>query len=251
MTKLETTPFSIIILAAGKGKRMNNPDIPKVLVELKGKPLISYVLEEAELLKPSLMVIIVGFHKDKVINYLNSTAFENIKFVEQTEQLGTGHAVAQAERIFQDYNGNNLILCGDVPLLSHHTLEKFIEEHNRNEADLSVLTTIAPNPKGYGRIIRDINGNFNKIVEEKDASDEERKTAEINSGVYFIKSELLFNSLKEVSNKNAQGEYYLTDIVDILFKKKARVLAFNLASFSELQGINSQEDLKNVENMLN
>lgn len=236
----------IIILAAGKGKRMNNPVLAKVMAELDGMPLIGHVLNEANKLFPEKIIIVVGHQKESVINYVNSLGLKNISFVEQKEQLGTGHAVNQAKPALDNYNEDILILAGDVPLLSSYTLIKFINFHNE-KSDVSVLSTNAPNPFGYGRIIRDEKANFLKIIEEKDATDDERKVTEINSGVFLLKSELLFKSLHEVSNKNAQGEYYLTDIIEILKKKGSNVHAFAGADFEELQGVNSPEDLKKVE----
>jgi UDP-N-acetylglucosamine diphosphorylase/glucosamine-1-phosphate N-acetyltransferase len=237
----------IIILAAGKGKRMNNPSMAKVMAELAGKPLIGHVLKEAIKLTPEKIIIVVGHQKDSVINYVKTLDLNNISFVKQKEQLGTGHAVNQAKPELIGYYGNILILAGDVPLLSSGTLINFINFHKENKSDVSVLSTITPNPFGYGRIIRDGEGNFIKIAEEKDATYEEKKVNEINSGVFLLKSDLLFNSLQEVSNKNAQGEYYLTDIIEILKNKGANVHAYSGAVFDELQGVNSPEDLKKVE----
>ena len=238
--------FSVIILAAGQGKRMKNPDNAKVMANLSGKPLIRHVLDQSDLLKLQKIVVIVGYQKQKVIDYINSYR-NDIVFVEQKEQLGTGHAVDQSENVFKDYDGNILILCGDVPNLRASSLKSFIKKHNDTSSDISVLSTIAKNPYGYGRIIRDSEGNFIKIVEEKDADEFEKKANEINSGVYLVKSQLLFSALKNISNNNAQGEYYLTDIIDILRNWNYNVSAFNVAEFDELQGVNSPEDLAQAE----
>lgn len=240
-------PFSIIILAAGKGKRMNNPNLPKVMALLDGEPLIKHVLDCSQELLPSKIVLVVGHHKEIVIQYIESLGISSIHCVEQAEQLGTGHAVAQAEPILNNFKGNALILCGDVPLLRASTLQKFISLHNEASADVSVLSTIAPNPFAYGRIVRDEQNNFKKIVEEKDSTESEKLINEINSGVYFVNCELLFSSLKAVSNVNAQGEYYLTDIISILNRQGKKVCAFACADFDEIQGVNSPEDLANVE----
>ena len=237
----------VVILAAGKGKRMNNPNLAKVMTTLDGKPLIGHVLNEAIKLSPEKIIIVVGHQKDSAIEYIQTLGFDNISIVEQKEQLGTGHAVNQAKPELLNFNGNILILAGDVPLMSSKTLMNFIENHNKNKSDVSVLSTYATNSFGYGRIIRNENGDFLKIVEEKDASDIERKVNEINSGIFLLKSELLFDSLKAVSNRNAQGEYYLTDIIEILNRNNNRVNAFAGAEIDELQGVNSPEDLKKVE----
>ncbi len=239
----------VVILAAGKGKRMKQPGKAKVMTELKGKTLIERVLEDAKKLNPQKIVIVVGYQKDDVIEYLSSPDADYV-FVEQNEQLGTGHAVAQAEKMIPLDEANVLILCGDVPNLRYETLSEFISKHYKNNSDVSVLSTIASNPSGYGRIVRNDNGDFVKITEEKDADDEEKKIDEINSGVFLVKSNLLFPTLKRVSNDNAQGEYYLTDIIDILKKENKRIFAFPLADFKELQGVNSPEDLKKAETYL-
>lgn len=244
--------LTIVILAAGKGKRMNNPDLPKVLVELDGKPFIEYVVELSFKLAPSQIIIIVGHHKEKVINFIqNRFGSSNHKttkllFAEQLEQLGTGHAVQQAENLIDPHIAQVMILSGDVPLLSFETLSRFITLHNENHSDLSVLTSLANNPNGYGRIVRDPNGKFIKIVEEKDANDQEKQINEINSGIYIVDKKLLFQSLKFVKNQNAQKEYYLTDIIGILSNQNYNVNAFCIANFGEIQGVNSPQDLENL-----
>lgn len=166
---------SIVILAAGKGKRMNNPDYPKVLAEINEKPLIYYVLSQINNLEIDKTVVVVGHKSELVIDYINNSEFKNIEFAFQNEQLGTGHAVMQAQDNFQNYDREILILAGDVPLLKAETLRKFINLHNEVNSDVSVLSTIAPNPSGYGRIVRDCDNNFLKIVEHKDASEEIKK----------------------------------------------------------------------------
>lgn len=244
------SPLAVVILAAGLGKRMLNPDLPKVLVELSGKPLIGYVLEQAEQLRPERAILIVGYQKDKVIDYVNSIWNGRAEFAEQHPPLGTGHAVEQSRGALKSFKGDVLILCGDVPLLKATTLKKFIESHRIANSDVSVLSTYAPDPKGYGRIVRSSDGIFEEIVEEKDATLEIKRINEINSGVFCIESGKLFDALKEVRNDNAQGEYYLTDIISILRSQEAKATAFPLADFDELQGINSPDDLARAEKLL-
>jgi UDP-N-acetylglucosamine diphosphorylase/glucosamine-1-phosphate N-acetyltransferase len=243
--------FSVIILAAGKGKRMKNNDIPKVLAELAGKPLIGHVLDQAELLNPEKTAVVVGHHKDKVIEYIESLKLKKILYAEQLEQLGTGHAVQQTEKYFNGYDGDILILCGDVPLLQAQSINEFINEHIDNAADCSVLSTIMPNPTGYGRIVRSNTGDFICITEEKDASEKVKLINEINSGVYIVKSKSLFDSINQLKNNNAQGEYYLTDIIQILSNLGKKVQAVVGPKFIELQGINSPEDLEIAEKYYN
>lgn len=236
-------PISVVILAAGKGKRMNNPDLPKVLAELNGKPLIQYVLNQIEQLYPDKVVTIVGHHKEQVIEFIDNLGLLNHTFAEQNNQLGTGHAVIQTKEELSDFNGNILILCGDVPLLQFETLNHFINKHQEEDSDLSVLTAITSNPFGYGRIVRNSENEFERIVEEKDASSIEKFITEINSGIYLVDCQKLFYALGKIENSNAQGEYYLTDIVGILKNEGNKINAFDLVSFDEMQGINSQDDL--------
>ncbi|MCB0702687.1 MAG: VOC family protein [Ignavibacteriae bacterium] len=243
--------ITVAILAAGKGTRMNVPDLPKVLVPLNNKPLLGYVLETIENLNSSKTVVILGHEKEKVENYLNQNNFSNIKTVVQEPQLGTGHAVDQTKSELVNSNSDILILCGDVPLLTLDTLNQFIEYHDVNKSSLTVLSAITNNPYGYGRIIRDNNNNFARIVEQKDANELEKSVNEINSGTYIVKSELLFSALERVNNRNAQGEYYLTDIVEIIKNDGHKVMAYPTTNIDEIQGINSIDDLKLAEEKLN
>lgn len=240
----------VVILAAGKGKRMMEPNKAKVMFEINDKPMIGYVLETVSRLNPQKIILVVGNRKEEVIAYVNTLDIANIVFVEQKEQLGTGHAVEQARFELENFEGNVLILAGDVPLLSTETLLTFIKEHINNNADLTDLTTIAPSPFGYGRIVRDAFGRFINIVEEKDATTDEKLIQEINSGTFIVKSRHLFDSLSRVKNNNAQGEYYLTDIVSIMRNDNHTVMAYPGAKFEELQGVNSIEDLKKVQKYL-
>ncbi len=242
--------LTIAILAAGKGTRMNVPDLPKVLVPMNNKPLLSYVLETIEQLNSFKTVVILGHEKEKVKKFLNENKFSNIETVVQEPQLGTGHAVDQTSNELIDSDSEVMILCGDVPLLTLNTLNSFINYHKENESALTVLSAIAPNPTGYGRIIRDESNNFIRIVEQKDANEEEKSVNEINSGTYLVKSNLLFSALERVNNTNAQGEYYLTDIVEIIKNDGYKVMAFSTSNIDEIQGINSIEDLKIAEEKL-
>lgn len=242
--------LAIVILAAGQGKRMKNPDLPKVMVPLVSKPLIGHVLTEAQKLDPKRIIVIVGHKKEKVIDYINDLKYENVDFAEQKEQLGTGHAVYQAKENLKDFDGDVLILCGDVPLLNHKTLLKLISNHRDKEAVVSVLSAIVKDPKGYGRIVRNWDtGVFTKIVEQKDADANIKRIREINSGVFVVDAKELFQALEEVSNDNAQGEYYLTDIAEIIRNKDKNVIAFPGADPTELVGINSPEQLGEAEEL--
>lgn len=238
----ENKDCSVVILAAGQGKRMNNPDLPKVLADLDGKPLLSYVLDVSQSINAKEIITIIGHKKELVEEYLKNN-YNSVKTAYQLEQLGTGHAVMQSAEQLKDFDGNVLILCGDVPLLRTKTINTFIQNHNKSNADLSVLSAITENPTGYGRIVRDADGNFTKITEQKDASEEVKLIKEINSGIFLVDSKMLFEALNKISNKNAQGEYYLTDIVEIFINDNKTCMAFAGVGFDELQGINSPEDL--------
>lgn len=242
--------ITTIILAAGKGTRMNVPDLPKVLVTLNGKPMLEYVLETVEKIDSKKTVLVVGYMKEKIEDYIKSNTFSNIETTIQEEQLGTGHAVQQAEEQLKNSNSQVLILCGDVPLLSEFTIRKFIKTHFESNSTLSVLSAITDNPTGYGRIIRDSNDEFRKIVEEKDCTDTEKLVKEINSGTYIVDSNELFTALKEVNTDNAQGEFYLTDIVEIIQNRNKKVIAFPTNNINEIQGINSLESLETIESKL-
>lgn len=246
---MQKNKLAVIILAAGKGKRMNNPNLPKVLAEIDSKPLIYYVLKQVDILTPDKVVLVVGNLKELVIDYIEQSEFDKIDFAIQEQQLGTGHAVEMSREILHDFNGDVLILAGDVPLLTAESLRKFINLHYSCNSDVSVLSTIAPNPDGYGRIVRDSNDNFLRITEHKDADDTVKKIDEINSGIYLVKKDLLFESLQKVKNNNSQGEYYLTDIIEILKDEGKNVHSINAAPFEELQGINTTNELERAEEM--
>jgi UDP-N-acetylglucosamine diphosphorylase/glucosamine-1-phosphate N-acetyltransferase len=250
--------FSIVILAAGLGKRMNNPDIPKVMTELNKQPLIYYVLETAISLKPDKIVIVVGHKKDILISYINDIFLklfpdfskDKILFVEQKQQIGTGDAVKSATQYFTGYNGEILILSGDVPMLSSNTLINFINLHNNNVHNnklISVLSATTDNPYNYGRIVRNSESSFSAIIEEKDATDSIKQIKEINSGIYYLNSILLFELLNKVNNNNQQNEYYLTDIISLGIKNEIYVEANNIATFEEIQGVNTTEQLQQIE----
>lgn len=240
----------VIILAAGKGKRMNNPYLAKVMALLNGKPLIDYVLDSVQKIDTDKIFLVIGFQKESVIEFVSSKNIKNLFFIEQKEQLGTGHAVAQVDPYLNGWKGNILILAGDVPLIKFETLKKLIDLHHETMSDLSVLSAKISNPFGYGRIIRNPDGSFCKIVEEKDADENQKKINEVNSGVYVVKSDLLFETLKELKNDNNQKEYYLTDIVELYRQKNKKVESFMIADQEEIFGINSQQDLLEAERII-
>jgi len=229
-----------IILAAGKGTRMKS-DLVKVLHPLLGVPMLSYPVElSLNDLKAEKTILVVGHQADKIKEKFKDP---RIHLVLQEEQLGTGHAVLQALPFLQSFKGTVLILCGDVPLVKMETLRSFIDTFWRNESNLSVLTAVVENPSGYGRIIRGPTGWLERIVEEKDGSEEEKLIREINTGIFCIKASFLVDGLKEIGQENTQGEYYLTDLVEIGRKRGMRCSAHMVADPTEVMGINTRADL--------
>ena len=229
-----------IILAAGKGTRMKS-DLVKVLHPLLGVPMLSYPVElSLNDLKAEKTILVVGHQADKIKEKFKDP---RIHFVIQKDQLGTGHAVLQALPFLQSFKGTVLILCGDVPLVKMETLRSFIDTFWRNESNLAVLTAVVENPSGYGRIIRGPTGWLERIVEEKDGSEVEKLIREINTGIFCIKAPFLIDGLKEIGQENAQGEYYLTDLVEIGRKRGMRCSAHMVADPTEVRGINTRADL--------
>jgi UDP-N-acetylglucosamine pyrophosphorylase len=239
--------LAIVIMAAGKGTRMKS-DLPKVLHEANGKPLVAYVIEKSQALDPEKIILIVGHQADLL---RQATASFPIDYALQEPQLGTGHAVMQAEPFLKDFEGEIIILSGDAPLFTMRTLRELIAFHRSKGAVATVLTAELSDPTGYGRIIKNDDGEeVLKIVEQKDATEEEKAVKEINSGVYVFNATELFSALHGITNKNAQGEYYLTDVFGICFGKGKKVCAFKVADANEIRGINTPEQLKEAELLL-
>jgi len=236
-----------IILAAGKGTRMKS-DLVKVLHPLLGVPMLSYPVElSLNDLKAEKTILVVGHQADKIKEKFKDP---RIHFVIQEEQLGTGHAVLQALPFLQSFDGTVLILCGDVPLVKMETLRSFIDTFWRNESVLSVLTAVMENPFGYGRIFRNQSGWLERIVEEKDATEDEKLVPEINTGIFCLKASYLREGLREIGQENAQGEYYLTDLVEIGRKRGVRCSAHMVSDPIEVMGINTRIDLATAEEVL-
>lgn len=234
-----------VILAAGKGTRMKSK-LPKVLHKAGGKAMVEHVLDAAIAAGAKRNIIVTGFGGDMVRAAIGDKA----EYAEQREQLGTGHAVMQAESLLADENGTVMVLCGDTPLLTGDLLKKLYDEHKKEQAKATVLTAIMPDATGYGRIIRKSSGEVLKIVEHKDASEEERQVKEVNSGIYCFDAKALFNSLKKVTNDNAQGEYYLPDVLEILQKQGEKIWAVAADDYESTLGINSRLQLAGAEKIL-
>ncbi|MCR4436427.1 MAG: bifunctional UDP-N-acetylglucosamine diphosphorylase/glucosamine-1-phosphate N-acetyltransferase GlmU [Clostridiales bacterium] len=234
-----------VILAAGEGKRMKSAK-SKVVHEICGKALIEWVARSV--LKAGIedRVFVVGHKAEQVKECLG----ENIQYALQEVQLGTGHAVMQAERFLRGKEGQVVILCGDMPLIRPETIMKAVRLHRQSGNSATVITADLDNPAGYGRIVRDERGNVLKIVEHKDTNEEERNIREVNSGIYCFNIMDLLHSLKELGNSNSQGEYYLTDIMEIFVKKGLKVDAFKVEDSSEILGINDRVQLAEAAQVL-
>ena len=243
---LRTPSLAIIVIAAGKGTRMRSP-IAKVLHALAGRPLLAHVLEAALPLRPQVLITVVGYQAETVRALCDTYDSHSVL---QEPQLGTGHAVAQAEPLLVDFQGDVLILYGDVPLLRTSTMQALWDEHRRQQATVTVLTAWVDDPTGYGRIRRDTQGRIVRIVEERDASPLERAGREINSGVYCIRAPFLFPALRQIGCDNAQGEQYLTDVVAVAVNDAQPVAHLTVANVEEISGVNTPDELARLETML-
>ncbi len=235
--------LAVIIMAAGKGTRMKNPDIAKVMYEVAGKPMIAHVVDLSKKLQPSRILVIVGWQRNSVVDYLTA-AENNIEFVDQLQQLGTGHAIMQTESYLANFEGDVIILSGDVPLLTKQTLDGLLKHHNESFASATIVSAEISNPTGYGRIIRSDDGSVIKIVEQKDASADELSVQEINSGIYLFDKVKLFDALKHIKLINAQGEYYLTDVFENFWKNGWKVSTLKTPDSNEIMGINDLNQLE-------
>lgn len=235
-----------IILAAGKGTRMKS-DLPKVLHPVSGKSMIEHVLDVADESGVDKHCVVAGFKKDLVIDALSNRS--NVNYAIQIEQNGTANAVLCAKDSIVDLDSTLLILCGDTPLLKSETIKGFVEKYNAGREGIIVLSCNFEDSTGYGRIVRD-QGEFVKIQEDKDCSFEEKKIKEINTGIYLGKASIVFEALASVGNDNAQGEYYLTDILTIAKANGHRVESVVMGHEDEFLGVNSQEQLKLAEDLL-
>ena len=236
-----------VILAAGQGKRLGSGEagIPKVMRMAAGKPLLAHVLEKLSFIPAQDTIIIVGYMKEQVID-----AFPGYAFAEQAQQLGTGHAVAMARDALEDFDGAVLVCCGDMPLITRETYEALYEEYSSSGAECTILTGVYKERKPYGRIVRDPDGSFQRIVEQKDCTPDEDNIREYNSGVFIFSCPALLSCLGELKSDNAQNEYYLTDVPALILQKGGRVSLCRRDLGDELLGVNTKEDLEQVESLL-
>jgi len=235
--------IAVAVLAAGKGTRMKS-DLPKVLHLLAGKSLVERVLDSCHLLQPERQLVIIGYQGQKVQQALSDR--QNLEFVEQKEQLGTGHAVQQLLDSLKNYQGELLVINGDAPLLRAETLQKLVEFHQKSKSAATLLTALLPNPQGYGRIFCNQDQTIQQIIEDRDCSPEQKLNNRVNAGIYCFDWQKLATALPKLSTNNDQQEYYLTEVVDYLDK----VTAFDVEDYQEINGINDRLQLSNAYNIL-
>ncbi len=221
-------------------------DLPKVIHNLRNKPLILHVIDNLHSAGISDIVAVVGYKGEMVVDVIGP----GVKHVWQHEQLGTGHAVMQAENALTGFQGTLILACGDVPLIRPSTFRRLIDESSADSVGAVVLTMIVDKPTGYGRILRDEKGAFLRIVEEKDASPEEKTIREVNTGTYAFDKEFLFQGLKKINRNNAQGEYYLPDALNHVLSTGYAVKTVVLDDPLEGSGINTRDDLHAVESFV-
>lgn len=236
-----------VVLAAGKGTRLHSEefDLPKVLRRAAGRPLLAWVLDSIGFIPAADTILVVGYKKEAVL-----AAFPDYPFAEQTEQLGTGHTVMAAADALRGFDGDVLVCCGDMPLIRRGTFAALAEAHFAAGNDCTVLSGRLAEPASYGRIVRGADGAFLRMVEHRDCSPAELLIDEVNSGVYLFRCPALLDALGGLRRGNAQGEYYLTDVPEILLRRGARVAAFCGAEGGELLGVNTPEQLAEAERLL-
>jgi len=233
-----------VVLAAGKGTRMKS-DLPKVLLPVAGQPMIDYVLDALAAGGVGQTVVVIGYRGDLVRQHLAGR--KNLTFVEQREQLGTGHAVMACRDVLQDHDGAVLVVTGDSPLMQSRSIQALLAEFDRSRPACLLGTARRSDPAGLGRIVRDEGGNFEAIVEERDATDQQRRITEVNMSCYVFDCRDLLDVLPRVGRRNAQGEYYLTDCPGILRAEGKTVLARDVLQPCEALSINTVEELAVVE----
>lgn len=237
--------LAAIILAAGKGTRMKSA-LPKVLHPVGGRPMLGHVLQAVQEAGADQSVVVAGFGSEQVATYVGNEA----TLVLQQEQLGTAHALMQAAPAMANFSGHLLVVCGDTPLITGETLSQLVKTHIHRQASATVLTAKLDDPTGYGRVMRDAQGQVERIVEQKDASQNELAVQEINTGFYCFAAAGLFEALQEISTANAQGEYYLTDIIELYHRQNKVVAAYQCPDIDEVLGVNDRRHLAQAELLL-
>lgn len=240
-------PLAAVILAAGRSKRMKS-DLVKVLHPVCDRPMVAWVVDACRAAGCSRIILVVGFQGDRV-----QSAFEgqpDVEFAEQAQPLGTGHAVMQTEPLLESFGGDVVVLAGDGPLIRAETLEQLVAQHREKSAAATLATARIPDPAGYGRIVRDASGQFARIVEDKDATPDEKRIDEINPSYYCFDVARLFAALRRLTNENASGEYYLTDVCSILLHDGLPVEVIDAVRPDEVHSINTSEQLEFVSSIL-
>lgn len=241
-------PIRAIIPAAGKGSRLQkvSGDMPKAMFSVGNRPMIDYVLENISFIDNKNTCIVVGYGKEKIIDHLG----DSFCYVEQKQQLGTGHAVMECAKEFENFNGSVLITFGDMPLFRRDEMEAMCLQHAESGADCTLMTAENPSLKSWARVIRNEKGAFQQIVEGKDCTPEQASIKELFSGVMVFNSESLFRILPEVSCSNVQKEYYITEVPELMVKKGMKVETYFTKDGDDLRGINTPEDLEICERIL-
>jgi len=245
--------YTAVILAAGKGTRMNEglaSPIPKVMFELNNEPIIRHSVRNVQETGIERVVLVVGYKKEMVQDYFGS----EVEYAVQEEQLGTGHAVMMARQLLENNAESMLVFYGDCPLYKPETIKKLIEFYENPPAGgkpaIAMLTTISDDPTGYGRVFRDQNGDVTEIIEHKDCNEEQLKNKEWNPGFYIFSNNWFWQNIDKLSNKNAQGEYYLTDMIALAKEQGKRIIAMPVSEENEALGINNPAQLKEAEEVL-
>ncbi|HHU22760.1 MAG TPA: NTP transferase domain-containing protein [Clostridiales bacterium] len=245
--KNSTRPLKAVVLAAGKGTRLRTEgcDLPKVMRLAAGRPLLHYVLSAIDFIPREDIVLVVGYKKEQV-----TAGFPGYPYAEQTRQLGTGHAVMAACRTLPDYDGDLLVCCGDMPFIRRETYLSLINKHRETGAACTILTGTSSIDLPYGRIIRDSEGKFAGIVEDRDCTPEQKRITELNSSVYIFDAAALRSVLSDLRRDNAQGEYYLTDAPALMLARGLNVDICRRELGYEIIGVNTPEQLSQVESLL-
>ena len=243
MNSNKKSSLAVAILAAGKGTRMKS-NLPKVLHKVGGKPMLSHVIQRAVELGAKKIVSIIGYQHKLVKETIGN---EPTQFAIQLEQLGTGHAVLQCASLLSEFKGSILVLSGDVPLISLQTLKNLLETHNTSDTKATLLSAIVDDPTGYGRVIRNPKNYLDRIVEHKDANEDELNVNEMNAGIYVFDCNTLFELLPQVGNNNSQGEYYLPDVLSLILDQGGKVAIEKTNNITEIQGVNTIQQLKDLD----
>jgi UDP-N-acetylglucosamine diphosphorylase/glucosamine-1-phosphate N-acetyltransferase len=234
--------LTTVIMAAGKGTRMKS-DLPKVLHLVNDKPMVYHIIQLSKSVGSKQIILILGHKKDLVIDSIKD---ENVEYVIQEPQLGTGHAIQQTYPLLKNFDGDVLVLSGDVPLLRKSTIEKMIEIHHDADYGATVLTANFDDPFGYGRVIRNENDTLDKIVEHKDCTEEQLKIKEINAGIYIFQAKSLFPALYKIKNDNKQNEYYLPDALEYITESGKSIALHITDEPTEISGVNTVEQLEEL-----